>query len=256
MVKKPRTSLRLKILFVLGCTVLASCTGSREVSNENYQSSGTEGKAIANRLPDYTRTLSSLKGRGRAIISEPNNTERVTLLFSSNHSKSLVTIRNGLGIEGGELLTDGDTLLVYNKVDNYARRIPIRDGGLDRINKLASLNILDMIHFTFDAGDIKEVQENNTHYKLTLSTGTQVFVDKESNLVEEVIQPADSQLPYSKIQYEGYARLKEFMLPRRITIFGAEEQSKIALQVGSLELNPALEPLTINLPENIRIYNR
>lgn len=255
MVKITQTLLRLKVFFVL-CLILASCSGTREVSKGTFQSSEAEGKTIANQLPDYTSTLYSLKGRGRAIISEPDNTERVTLLFSSSRSKSLVTIRNGLGIEGGKLLTDGDTLLVYNKVDNYARRIPIRDGGLDRINKLASLNILDIINFTFDAKDIIEVQENDSHFKLSLSTGTRVFVDKESYLINEVIQPANTQLPYSKIQYDAYSQLKGFKLPRRITIFGVEEQSKIALQVGSLELNPALEPLTINLPENIRIYNR
>lgn len=249
----PRTTL------VLLCMVLASCSGTKEVAEvakEGYQSSSADGKTIADRLPDYTSTLHTLKGKGRAIVSEPENTERATLLFSSNRSKSMVTIRNGLGIEGGQLLTDGDTLLVYNKVDNYARRIPVRDGNLDRINQLASLNILDIINFTLNANHIEEVQENDTHFKLFLSTGARVFVDKDKHLVSEVIQPANSRLPYSKIQYDAYAQLKEFRLPRRITIFGADGQSKIALQVGSLELNPSLEPLTINLPEDIRIYHR
>lgn len=251
-----RTSLCLKAILFLGCMALVSCSGSKELTKEGYRPSSAEGKMIANQLPDYTNTLNTLRGKGRAIVSEPNNTERVTLLFSSNRDKSLVTIRNGIGIEGGKLLTDGDTLLVYNKVENYARRIPIRGGNLDRINKLASLNILDIINFTLDAGDIRKVEENDTHFRLLLSSGTQVFVDKESYLINEIIQPANAQLPYSKIQYDAYAQLKEFRLPRRITIFGAEEQSKIALQVGSLELNPTLEPLTINLPEDIRIYNR
>lgn len=251
-----RTPVLLKLILLSGCVVWVSCSSPKALSEEDYRPSSVDGETIANKLPDYTNSLMTLKGKGRAIVSEPNNTERVTLLFSSSRAKSLVTIRNGLGIEGGQLLTDGDTLLVYNKVDNYARRIPIREGNLDRINRLASLNILDIINFTFDTNDIDRVQENDTHYKLFLSTGTQVYVDKETHLINEIIQPADAQLPYSKIQYDAYAQLNEFMLPRRITIFGAEGQSKIALQVGSLDLNPALDPLTINLPEDIRIYDR
>lgn len=256
MIDKAQITICLKAVFLLSCAFFASCSTSKELSNEEYRTSSAEGKEIASQIPDYADILNSLKGKGRAIVSEPNNTERVTLLFSSNRAKSLVTIRTGLGIEGGKLLTDGDTLLVYNKVDNYARKIPIRSGNLDQINKLASLNILDIINFTFDAEDIDEVQENETHFKLLLSTGVQVFVDKETYLINEVIQPANTQLPYSKIQYDAYASLKEFKLPRRITIFGAEGQSKIALQVGSIEANPTLDSLTINLPEDTRIYSQ
>jgi len=256
MIKRKRTVIFPAGLLLISWMVLASCSSPAKLSREGYRASEAEGKAIADRLPDYTGTLNSVKGKGRAIVSEPNNTERVTLLFTSNRTKSLVTIRSGIGIEGGKLLTDGDTLLIYNKVDNYARRIPIRSGRLDRINKLASLNILDIINFTLNAEDIRKVEENDTHFKLSLSTGAQVFIDKESYLINEIIQPPNSSLPYAKIQYEAYAQLNEFKLPRRITIFGAEEQSKIALQVGALELNPPLDSLSINLPNDIRIYHQ
>ncbi|SMO32043.1 DUF4292 domain-containing protein [Fodinibius sediminis] len=245
-----------RFLVILSGIIMVSCTGSRELSRDGYSPSETDVQAIVRQLPDYTSRLQTLTGQGRAIVSEPNNTERLKLLFSSSRDRSLVTIRNGLGIEGGELLTDGDTLLVYNKIDKYARKIPIREGSLDRINKLASLNILDIINFSVAAGSIQKMHENKTHYQLFLNDGVRVFVDKKSLLVREVVQPPDTQLPYSRIQYDAYAQLKGFTLPRRITIFGAEQQSKIALQVGSLELNPELDTLTINLPDDIRIYNR
>ena len=244
------------ILIIACCLVWTSCSSTQQLSKEGFTESETDKASIIQQLPDYSTKLHSLKGKGRAIVSEPNNTERVTLLFSSNRQKSLVTIRNRLGIEGGKLLTDGDTLLAYNKIDKYARKISIRDGELERINRLASLNILDIINYTVDSTDISQVLENQKHFKLLSTRKAEIFVDKESNRIREVVQPKNSDLPYSKIVYDAYSELNGFILPRRITIFGAEGSSKIALQLTSLELNPDIGALKIDLPDDTRIYHR
>lgn len=243
-------------LIISCCILWTSCSSTQQLSKEGFRQSETDKTTITQELPDYSDKLTSLKGKGRAIVSEPNNSDRVTLLFSSNRQKSLVTVRNRLGIEGGKLLTDGDTLLVYNKVDKYARKIPIRGGKLKRINRLASLNILDIINYTVENEDVTQVQENQSHFKLLTTNKAEIFVDKESHRVQEVVQPTNSTLPYSKIVYDAYSKLNGFILPRRITIFGAEGSSKIALQLTSLDINPDIGILTIDLPDDIRIYHR
>lgn len=221
-----------------------------------FNESGTTASAIVGGLTDYQSSLMSVKGKGRAIVSEPGNTERLTVRFSSNRSKSLVTVRNSIGVEGGQLLTDGDTLLVYNKVDKYARKIPIREGKLDRINQLASLNILDMISYSVSAREVQNVLENDKLYLLKLKSGGEIYVDKKEKRIRQVIQPSKSRLPYSKITYDAYASIKEFTLPRRISIFSADGKSKVSLQLTDLKLNPDLEKLVLNLPEDIPVYHR
>ncbi len=242
--------------FALGllCLVLASCSGSNELRQDGFIPSQKSPSEIVNNIPDYSKNLTSIDGKGRAIVSEPGNTERVTVLFSSNRNRSLVTVRNGIGIEGGQLLTDGDTLLVYNKVDKFARKIPIRGGKLSRINRLASLNILDMISYSVSAGNVESVLENNDLYRLLLTNGTKVDVAKDSGLIRQVLQPQNSKLPYSKIMYDAYGDIEGFKLARKISIFGPEGKSKVALQLTGLELNPDLKTLTINLPEDIPVY--
>lgn len=247
-------------LLVLGMG-LASCSGSGMLADENltgngFRISSAKISEVVNQMPNYQSELHALKGKGRAIVSEPGNTERLTIRFSSNRSKSLVKLRNGIGVEGGELLTDGDTLLVYNKVDKFARKIPIRGGELDHINQLASLNILEMINYSVSEEKVQAIRENEKLYQLKLAGGTEVYVDKETYSVRQVIQPEGSQLPYSKITYDAYATVEGFTLPRRISIFGAKGESKIYLQLTTLELNPQLDNLTINLPDNIPIYYR
>lgn len=247
--------------YVLGilCLTIMACSGPKELTTDEpkgFEPSSVQASEILPSIPDYSSDLQTISGKGRAIVSEPGNTERVTVLFSSNRSKSLVTVRNSIGVEGGKMLTDGDTLLVYNKLDNFARKIPVRGGDLDRINRIASLNILDMINYTIAKSNVESVLENEDLYQLQLSTGTKIYVDKDSYLIRQVIQPPGSKLPYSKITYDGYATVERFKLPRRISIFGVEQKSKLALQLTNLELNPRLDSLMIDIPKDTPIYNK
>lgn len=237
------------------CVMMLSCSSSQKLVDDNFRPSQKNLIQVVNQLPNHGDDLQSVEGKGRAIVSEPGNTERVTIRFASNQQKSLVTIRNGLGIEGGQLLTDGDTLLIYNKVDKYARKVPIEGANLDRINRLASLNILDMLNYSVNVEDVEQFRENETLYRLQLNTGARAYIDKNSHRIRQVVQPPSTNLPYSKIEYDAYTSMKGFTLPRRISIFGPEGKSKIALQLTALELNPTLDALIIKLPDDIPIYH-
>ncbi|MGM0546326.1 MAG: DUF4292 domain-containing protein [Bacteroidota bacterium] len=221
----------------------------------DFRPSSAEISEILNQLPDYSSELTTATGKGRAIVSEPENTERVTILFSSNRQKSLVTIRNGIGIEGGQLLTDGDSLLIYNKVDKYARKVPVESGKLDRINRLASLNILDMMNYSVSEEQVQHLLESESSYQLQLQGGGRIFIDKDNFTIRKIEQPRSSNLPYSIIEYDSYAQIEGFTLPRRISIFGSEGESKVALQITSLDLNTELDSLTITIPDDIDIFH-
>ncbi len=241
---------------IYSCLVITACSGPRVIQDDDFRSSDISADSLVRQMPIYSSSLTTLEGSARAVVSEPENTERVRIHFSSNRNKSLVTIRNSLGIEGGKLLTDGDTLLIYDKIEKFARKIPVRGANLDRINRLASLNILDMINYTILTENVRSVQENRDFYLLLLHSGTNVYLNKDTYLVEQVEEPVDSELPYSKILYNAYDSLNGFMLPRRITIFGSEGDSKIDLQLTSLDLNPKLDPLAIELPDDIPVYRQ
>ncbi|MDZ7716214.1 MAG: DUF4292 domain-containing protein [Balneolaceae bacterium] len=236
--------------------LFSACRTAKPIENTGFSRSDINASELLSQIPDYTNTLHTLKGKGKAIVSEPGNTERVTIYFSSSRAKSHITVKNGVGIEGGQMLTDGDTLLVYNKIDNYARKISIKEGNLSKINNLASLNILDMINFSIKGESIKDVLENENHYLLNLDSGAKVYLNKEKTMIREVRQPKTSKLPYSKIMYDGYSTINGYELPRRITIISADETSKVAFLVQSLETNPPLEELSIEIPGDATVYNQ
>lgn len=248
--------LRKTIAIALLSIVLSACSSTKNIGSDEFQKSNTRAETIVSALPDYSSTLSTLQGKGRAIVSEPGNTDRVTVYFSSTQNKSLVTVKNSVGIEGGELLTDGDTLLIYNKIDKVARRVPIGEGNLSRINNLASMNILSLINIPVEAKHVREVLENKNRYRLRLESGAQLVVDKKSHTILSIQQPQSSNLPYSRILYDAYSQIDGFMLPRKITIFSADANSRVNFMIQSLDVNPEIEEPSITLPDNITIYSR
>lgn len=251
-------SVWFSFLMILLLAVVSTCATPEPVAEVSgkFSASDTPADSIAARIPDYSSSLITAKGKGKAFISEPGSSDRATLYFESNRQKSLITAKSGIGIEAGKLLTDGDTLIVYNKIDDYAQIISIKNNNLHSINNLASVNLLDILNIPVRADQITDVLENENAYRLRLSSGGEVFINKKNALVRQIDQPASTGLPYSRILYDGYEKINGLMLPRKITIFSADQSAKIDLLIQSLEVNPKLGELNIELPDDIKIYRQ
>ena len=246
---------RFNIRFLIPTLLLffVSCTSTRIVVDPDYSPSDRNIEELVNSLPDYSGMLNAAKGSGRAIISEPGNSERITIEFETDTALSLLTIKNRIGIEGGLMLVDQDSILIYDKVNKRAQKVSVLDGRLTSLNELASVNLLDLLNFKVKDGDVRRVWESDTHYRLDLANTGFVLVSKESGLISKVSQPQFTGLPYSVLEYEGYAQSGDYKLPRKITIFSADGDSKVMFQVRSLEINPDELHLTLEIPDDVLI---
>ena len=176
----------------------------------------------------------------------------VTLEFLSSRDASLITVRTGVGIEGGQILVDSDSLLIYNRIDGYAEKVSVNQSNLTSIGSLASLNMLNMFSYSLPADQIRGIFEDDSRYMAILNDETRVTVMKENGFVE-LVQQQDSRAAYSQIEYEGYAEIEDFYLPRKITIFSRDGSSRATFLVQMLEVNNPLPELTIDLPDNTPI---
>ncbi|MGN8224589.1 DUF4292 domain-containing protein [Gracilimonas sp. BCB1] len=245
---------RLSLLTVLGLGfILSSCTSTRLVTEGDFTRVDIPKKEIVSKIPNYSTELKSLKGKGRALVSEPGNSDRVTIDFQANRELSLLTFQNRIGIEGGQMLVDSDSILIYNKLDKIAQKISIYDGRMTSLNELASINILDLLNYKVNAEDVQSVWESNNSYQLRLKNGARVFVNKENGRVQQVDQSRRGLAPYSRIIYESYGELNGFTLPRKITIFSADGDSRVVFLVRSLEVNPGKLNLEMDIPNDIII---
>lgn len=241
------------ILALFGVLILASCSSSKKLVDSNYMPTTESIEEVISKIPNYSETLTSAKGKGRTIVSEPGNSDRVTIEFETDSFLSLLKIKNRIGIEGGLMLVDEDSILIYNKIDKIAQKISILDGRMTSLNELASVNLLDLLNYKISADEVDQVMQSSTDYFLRFKNNGSALVDKKSGLVESVTQLPDSGLPYSSIIYESYGEIENYILPRKITIFSADGDSKIIFQVRSLELNPEKLNLSLKIPTDIPI---
>jgi len=245
------------VLTALMCFVvlMVSCSSSRELSApEEMELSDESAESIVQDMHDYRKSLKTLEGSGRAIVSEPDNSERVTVQFRSNREESRLSIKNSVGIEGGEIYVDRDSLLVYNKVDKFAEKVSVNKGKQTSVGSLASMNILDLFNFTVDASEVERIYEDSDTFVLLLQDGSYVRIRKESSLVEEVVRHGAEGASIGRIEYDGFADLEGFMMPRRITVYSSDGTSRAVLIVQSLEINTELPDLALTIPEDIPIY--
>jgi len=242
------------LALVITVLILASCSSSeRLLSVEDMEPASISNQELMDLVPDYSEELETLIGNGRAIVSEPGGSDRVTLEFQSDREESLITIRTSIGIEGGQILVDSDSLLIYNRVDKYAEKVSLQQSNLTSIGSLASLNMLDMFNFTINKEDIRGIYENEQVYVAVLNNRTQVTLSKSDGLIQNVVQ-SGGESAYSRIDYEGYAQIEGFYLPRKITILSSDGSSQATFLVQRLDVNNTLPPMEISIPENIPIY--
>jgi hypothetical protein len=247
--KNPKAALIAALIFLSACSTTREVT---EINTERYPSPDNPTE-IAARIPDYQQQLMTVKGKGRALVSEEGQSDRFTLEFEANKELSLITVKNRIGIVGGEFLVDADSILIYNKIDKIAQKVSVFDGRMTSLNELASVNVINLLNYTVSEGEIESVLENKDHYFLQLFDDTEIRVSKKSGLIESVQKPLNDGAPYSRIDYEGYGEIEGFTLPRKISIFSRDGSSRVAFLIRSLELNPDHVNLELKIPESVRI---
>lgn len=208
---------------------------------------------IIDKIPNYSGELVSVKGKGRAIVSEPGNSDRITIDFESDRTLSLLTFKNRIGITGGSMLVDADSILIYNKIDKYAQKVSAQDGRMTNLNELASVNLLDLMNFKIEIEDVEKILQSDTEYVLGFYNKGIARINKKTGTVSYVEQARSSGLPYASLTYESYGSIDGYTLPRKITILSADRNSQVVFQVRSLEINPNDLELKIDIPNDITI---
>jgi len=247
---------RLTLFSFFLFSLLTSCSSAELLSEKDASSRSETAKTaeqILNTVPDYSKKLQRVSGKGRALVSEPGNSDRVTLLFDANREKSLFTIKNRIGIEGGKFLVDNDSILIYDKLNKKAQKISVYNSRTTNINELASVNILNILNYKVRRENIEQRYENDNYYILTTHQGGEILINKKTGYISQVTQLPQSNLPYSMIIYEGYAETQGFILPRKITIFNSDQTSKVAFLIQSLSVNPDSIDLELDIPKEIYI---
>jgi hypothetical protein len=244
----PFTVLIFTILIFAGCRPTHELIETGELEHADI---GIE--ELSEMVPDYLESLYTLSGSGRALISQPGNSDRLTLDFHSDRETSLLTFRNRLGIEGGQLLVQNDSVLVYNRIDKVAEKISLKDANLTDVGTLATINLIELFHFPFHEHNITDLFQDNQFYVAITGDDTRITIDRDNGLILDLQTHPDAGYPYSRIHYEAYGSYGDFTLPGKITIFSSDGEIRVTFLVRQLQTNSELPDMEIPIPEEVPI---
>ncbi|MGM0505561.1 MAG: hypothetical protein ACQER4_00045 [Bacteroidota bacterium] len=199
-----------------------------------------------------TPELERISGEGRLFISQPGGSDRITVEFHADRERALFSFRNRIGIDGGEILVDQDSIRVWNKMDNLLQIVSRDNPGLTPLGALSTLPLTELFQVRLDSRDIEEILENDTHLDVQLQNGTRLIVTRQSGTVLELHKESDPNALYDRAVYELHRESGSFRLPGKITIFGTDGETRLTLLIREATPNGELPPLQLDLPSGIR----
>lgn len=200
--------------------------------------------------------IDALSGRASARISQPGQQEQATVHFTSSRSESLLALRNNLGIEGGRIYADTDSVTMYDRIERKAWRMSAGRARFELLQGFAAFNLLEFLLPELSPGDIRGVYESSAEWVLRLHDGRYLLFSKDSLHLTRLIKPAGSPVEYSQFLFSHHASIQGYSLPRRIQILSEDGRASIFLLIQALELNPQNTSFDIGIPSDIPIVRR
>jgi len=241
-------------LYLIAFMLLGACSSSKEASADGeFTSADLTPEKLVQQMKTPGESLTAVQGKSKALISQPGNTDKATLTFKSTRTQTLVEIKNRIGIDGGLLFLTSDSVLLYNRVDNYAKKTDRRSGQLPELSGISPINILQILDYQFQAEDVSQINTNGEIIKAILTDNTLVELWADTRRISSISQPYRSDVPFTKLVFEGYSSIKGYSLPRKITIINSNRNTKVVLLMQNLDVNSKNMIIEPDIPRDITI---
>lgn len=223
------------------------------VNDQEYRVSELNAAELIRQMPNHERFLESLEGKARAQVSRPGESERATVYFTSSRDSSLLRVRNQLGIEGGRVLSDGDSIIIYDRIDQVAQKFSKEDAAFHYLNGITAMNLVEILNPLIIRDEVEQVFESDIHYLLVMKSGTRFYLKREELVLERTEFTARVPEAFSTFVFENHAAIDGYILPRRIQVLSSDQKSNIFLLIQELDINPTVLNFDLGMPSDITI---
>lgn len=201
----------------------------------------------------HSEPLQALHGRASVQVSEPGNTERLTATFYSSRNQSLLSLRNNLGIEGGRIYSDSDSVLVYNRLERTAHKLSYNDAARILLHGVPALNLIRILQPILHAAQIEDILESDQHWLILTRSGSRHLFNRTTLALVQSEIPDLFHEGYSRFHFENHRETQNQLLPGRIRILSPDEKAHIFFVIRSLEINPAGLDFEVDIPDDIEV---
>ncbi len=223
------------------------------VLNGDFTASGRNAQEVLNEMRRPEVSIESLSGRARAQYSGPGSSERSSVIFASDRERTIMIFRNSLGIEGGKLLVETDSVTFYNRVDQFAQKISAGNHDALFSNGFYAVNLLSIINPEFETRRARRVYENDTSWRIVFDNQDIMVFDKQTGDLLQYELYIMNNFAFSTYLFGNYTEISGYRLPRNIQITTKDKRSNIFLTVQSYDVNPSVIDFAMDIPSHIRI---
>jgi hypothetical protein len=244
-----------RILFLIMCSGLAlACTPPKKLAIEgDFVPSSRNPSEVLAELGRPRELITSISGRSRAQYSGPGSSERSSVQFASDRTTTLMTFRNNLGIEGGKLHIDADSVTWYNRIDQVAQRVSVTNTSVLADQGLHAINLLQLLNPDIESRRPRRMYENPTSWRIDFDDQSTLVFDKQTGDILQYEQFTLNNFEFSTYLFGSYMDVSGYRMPRSIQITTKDRRSNIFLNVQSFEVHPAILDISLDLPSHVRL---
>ncbi len=246
----PRIFLAAALLAVLSA---CSVTEPLQVDDMAFVPSETGRDVFFEQFAAHNIIPQAMSGRASVQVSEPGHTERVNVRFRSDRQRSLLLISNNLGIEGGRIYSDPDSVIVYNRLEETAHKMSHDDAAWFYLNGIGAMNLIRMLYPLTGPEQIEAIFESDEYYLVETGIGERHLVSRDRFVLRRTERTTALPEAYSTFQFDNHGDLDGYQLPRRIQILSYDGKSNIFLVIRALEMNPSELEFDPGIPDAIDI---
>ncbi|MDI6401884.1 DUF4292 domain-containing protein [Balneolaceae bacterium ANBcel3] len=235
--------------------LFVSCSAPRSIQfeEESLVPADIDAEVFFDKYAEKSRAVDGVSGRANAQVNEPGVSERATISFQSSRSHSVLSIRNNLGMEGGRIYSNPDSVIIYNRIEKTAHKMSQEEASSHFLNGITAMNILAILHPIEHASDINAIYSNDFYYLVETKNGFRHLIEKEGLVLRRSERTSDTAHAYSTFIFESFATVDGIQLPRRIQILSSDEKSNIFLFIRAFEINPSAMNFEPDIPEDTEI---
>lgn len=238
------------IVLLHGCAQLQFVP---EDLDEDYTTTEKSAEEFIASLPYFENRLDAIEGRARAQISAPEGSDRVTVDFKANRNQSLLTVRNSVGIEGGRILADRDSVVIYDRLESEAFKMSHAQASDYYLQGMTAINLLEFIQPDFANAAAYSLFESETSFVLVSPENLRYFFDKDKLTLQQITFPERRDYAFSEINFENYTDFDGQLLPMRMQILSSDRETSIFLQLRSVTSNPSDLNFDPGIPSDITV---
>lgn len=233
------------LILSIGCRRLQWSSFNNANVPEDFQSSNHAIPALIDSVKFKTPSLDKFSGSAKVLVSGKEQSDRVSIDFSSSRDSTFIKIKGSLGVEGARFWMVEDSLYLHDRIEEEKYRYGIDDYNLPfPFVYLRYLRLSDLLTPQLNMKSEMALWESPDLFLLTNNNGRKNYIRKEDYKIRKQYFPELKSWPSITVEYDGYSKMNGFLIPRKIQVTNKEESFRLFLLIQDLEPNTVSYSLT------------